>query len=441
MNTFSTVSQKRLQLMIILTGAIATIGFIISILALQVSIQNNTALLYLHIGIFYIMTVTSAIIGIMAFIQYFKANLTKGTPVIAIVLVLCTFLIIALNWETIIFLKNASKNLSYFYSLAYNSLSYNEHTVALAVIYFLWIIFGFQQVRLSYRTKQAPLHDDLEHHHIDEDNASSTMPKKRKPLPLIIGFGIVVVAFICLISKDSRIEVNPFIDCEVETEGENGDGYADVYCETDYTGNNRSINRFLNQLTYRIEDNGYLANGDSVLVTLDYDPITYDQLGIKFTQLDDSIIIDGLSEYFDKASDIPASVLQLASALANEEMEEELYFCDKYDFSTLSKSDKFKMEAPVVFKQYFIKSKYYASDEILYLYKIDGSGEINGETIHETIYYATSVDDVTTSISAFDNYVYAYRITRDDNEPLKSEEEAITQILFEYDKMKVEEIK
>ena len=76
-------------------------------------------------------------------------------------------------------------------------------------------------------------------------------------------------------TRGDPIELDPFKNMEIEYTGWNGSGKAKVENTIDYTGNNESIKKFIDSISYKITPNKDLTNGDTITVELKYTKDAY----------------------------------------------------------------------------------------------------------------------------------------------------------------------
>lgn len=103
-----------------------------------------------------------------------------------------------------------------------------------------------------------------------------------------------LVFFLMGCSHGDPIELDPFKNMKIEYTGWNGSGKANVENTIDYTGNNESVKKFIDSISYKITPNKDLTNGDTITVELKYTKDAYKLANVSLTKEKKKFRVEGL---------------------------------------------------------------------------------------------------------------------------------------------------
>lgn len=223
---------------------------------------------------------------------------------------------------------------------------------------------------------------------------------------IIIGAIIVVViAFGIYKIYDSFFNyttINISEHAKMTFAGKDGDGHiSDFDNEIDYDKSNTELSKFVNTVypSYDAED---LSNGDKVKVTMNYSKETAKANNIKVIGETKTFVVEGLTERYKKASDLPDKLVKLLKKESEESVKE------SYDSNEYHTYD-------IIFN-----SLWYGHDEdgdmdiAVIVYKIDDTttSGIDGSVSTETIFVAKYITEVDASMLEKDSDDRYYRTNR-----------------------------
>ena len=113
--------------------------------------------------------------------------------------------------------------------------------------------------------------------------------------------GYVFFAFLCFFcmtgcQKKEPIELKPFENIEIKTAGWNKKAKVEVVShKVHYTGNDETVQKLICSLTYSVEDNKNLKNGDKVTIKLIYDNNLAELANVKFDRTEYTYKVHGLN--------------------------------------------------------------------------------------------------------------------------------------------------
>lgn len=113
--------------------------------------------------------------------------------------------------------------------------------------------------------------------------------------------GYVFFAFLCFFcmtgcQKKEPIELKPFENIEIKTAGWNKKAKVEVVShKVHYTGNDETVQKLIRSLTYSVEDNKNLKNGDKVTIKLIYDNNLAELANVKFDRTEYTYKVHGLN--------------------------------------------------------------------------------------------------------------------------------------------------
>lgn len=238
--------------------------------------------------------------------------------------------------------------------------------------------------------------------------------EKGKKNVLLIGAGaLVVVALIVGVSIYNAVKRTP-IDltkqCEVSFEGVSGEGQARISCEPDYDHTNSDIEMFVNDVTYSVEKDGKLKNGDKVVVKAQYSEATADSCKLKVENTEKEFVVEGLEVVYKKFAEVPKKVSGQFESEAQKALDKYL----KQEYTDSFFNDDVSIESTKLIAVYYMYNDYDRSGKAYYLYRaslLETEEEYSEKFVE---YYYVPITDINTredvdfkNLSARKLYMYA----------------------------------
>ena len=229
-----------------------------------------------------------------------------------------------------------------------------------------------------------------------------------------IGAGaLVVVALIVGVSIYNAVKRTP-IDltkqCEVSFEGVSGEGQARISCEPDYDHTNSDIEMFVNDVTYSVEKDGKLKNGDKVVVKAQYSEATADSCKLKVENTEKEFVVEGLEVVYKKFAEVPKKVSGQFESEAQKALDKYL----KQEYTDSFFNDDVSIESTKLIAVYYMYNDYDQSGKAYYLYRaslLETEEEYSEKFVE---YYYVPITDINTredvdfkNLSARKLYMYA----------------------------------
>lgn len=113
-----------------------------------------------------------------------------------------------------------------------------------------------------------------------------------------IGFLFVIgIGFLCTgCTKEEPVELDAFKNMEIHYSGWNHSGKAEVENTIQYTGNDETILDFIDSISYKIQPNSKLSNGDTITVKVVYTKDLYKLANVRFKTENKEFKVEGLEE-------------------------------------------------------------------------------------------------------------------------------------------------
>ena len=160
-----------------------------------------------------------------------------------------------------------------------------------------------------------------------------TFVKSKNGRIIIAVAGIIVVVFTGYKIWDTffnKTVIDVFTHMQVIYEGYNGEGRAEVdEYSIDYDMTDENLGQFVDNITFNIENNGKLSNGDQVTVKAIYSKETAKQLKVVLKEETQIFEVSGLTVKYQSAQEIDQDVYQRAYEKAIEKSKEVSYFGDE----------------------------------------------------------------------------------------------------------------
>ena len=263
---------------------------------------------------------------------------------------------------------------------------------------------------------------------------------KTKNGKMILGAVIVVVlAFVGYKIWDTffnKTVIDAFANMTVSYDGYDGAGEAYVdESDIDYDMTNAQLAQFVGDISFDIENNGELSNGDKVTVTAVYSKETAKQLKVVLKEESKQFDVSGLIVKYKSASEIDKTLYQKAYEAALQESTNSSYY------DTDSKR--------TFYKSYYIKENTenieYQRNYLVFVFKetYQGYDYSTHQDVEKTryMYYYTNFDS---SYDSDDEYMGESRLYNDSFDYVENEADVLTslqkQSIADYGNSKVEEV-
>ena len=213
-----------------------------------------------------------------------------------------------------------------------------------------------------------------------------------------------------------------------------GEAYVDE-SDIDYDMTNAQLAQFVGDISFDIENNGELSNGDKVTVTAVYSKETAKQLKVVLKEESKQFDVSGLIVKYQSASEIDKTLYQKAYDAALQESTNSSYY------DTDSKR--------TFYKSYYIKENTenieYQRNYLVFVFKetYQGYDYSTHQDVEKTryMYYYTNFDS---SYDSDDEYMGESRLYNDSFDYVENEADVLTslqkQSIADYGNSKVEEV-
>lgn len=222
----------------------------------------------------------------------------------------------------------------------------------------------------------------------------------------------------------NKTTLDVFEGMTLEFYGYNGEGYASIftYPDIDYDLTDSSMQTFVNSMSYDIENNGQLSNGDKVKVSVVYSNETAKELKVTFKTESQDFEVTGLTIKYQSASEIDSDLCKQAYNVALNKATSQATFYKAYyacqvDEAMSSQSNYLIFVFQIPYQtydwdlgEYVTKNRY-----ICYYTDFDSSFDANDSYFYtKNLYMIDSWDYVTDESQVFDSIedsFYSYSST------------------------------
>lgn len=137
-------------------------------------------------------------------------------------------------------------------------------------------------------------------------NTAATPKGKKKIIVIVTSCVVVIVS--CLgfgvYSMFKKVPIDLVSDVKVTFTGYDGEGMAQIEGTPDYDHTNADISSFIAGITYDIENDGQLSNGEKVTISANYSKETANSLKLDVTKASMTVEVSGLQEVYRTWEDI-----------------------------------------------------------------------------------------------------------------------------------------
>ncbi len=206
----------------------------------------------------------------------------------------------------------------------------------------------------------------------------------------VVAVAVVAIAGVSIWSSMQKTPIDLTSACEVTYSGYDGEGYAYVYCDVDYDINDSQVATFVYDVTYTVENDGALSNGDKVKLTANYSEKTADSLKLKVENAERELTVEGLTPVYRTFADIPSDISSQFDQSTKDALNADIMADEGTSFGpesiTINSCDNIGV--------YYAYNTYYGSGTVYYLYRVDVTREYSYAIDKNVEYYSVSVDPI-----------------------------------------------
>lgn len=214
-----------------------------------------------------------------------------------------------------------------------------------------------------------------------------------KKTAIIAVVALVIICIIWVVVSNKKTKIDVFNECQFTVTGVNGKGYGRISgCNVEYDKEDENQRRFMYSLSYEIENNGSISNGDKVKVTVKYDEEKAAEYKIAVSETTKEFEASGLTEYYEKIKDVPNAIVKSADKAIKEKA--------NWDDNDFDIDEEFKITDKELLQKFYFTSKYNKNGTITYLYKVTATGQKRiafsdeYEDVEEVIYETITVSPI-----------------------------------------------
>lgn len=219
--------------------------------------------------------------------------------------------------------------------------------------------------------------------------------KNVRILGAVVAVVVVAIVGVNIWSSMQKTPIDLTSACEVSYSGFDGAGYAYVDCDVDYDINNSQIATFVYDVTYTVENDGALSNGDKVTLSANYSEKTADSLKLKVENAERELTVEGLTVVYRTFADIPSDVSgqfdQTTKAALTADIMEDEGSSFGPESITINSCDNIGV--------YYAYNTYYGTGTVYYLYRVDVTREYSYSIDKNVEYYSVSIDPISSTYS------------------------------------------
>lgn len=251
---------------------------------------------------------------------------------------------------------------------------------------------------------------------------------KNKCITSISMLVIIVSLYVtCYMLFFRTVEVDVTKDASIVYRGE--DGSANVRVFNRNKNYNQRIQEFMDSITYEVEPNSGLKNGDELTIRAKYDETLASRYHIAPIQSIRQVKVEGLPERFQSVEDIPQEFLTTLDERSKSYLEKNIDQILKEDFTSFYiHSQPQLVDQKQIYRVFLDGKKDSDKDKIIDIYMITAKGEVNTSSKEEhlqvqesTIYYMITYNEVNTSLQVLDENVYGEKLLVQDSINMKDE--------------------
>lgn len=207
------------------------------------------------------------------------------------------------------------------------------------------------------------------------------------------GIFIVLIVTVNIYESTRRTEIDLTSACKVTFEGVSGSGTATINCSPDYDHSNEKISIFMNGVSYSIDKNGSLENGNKITLQASFSEATAESSKIKPVNTKRTYTVKGLEKAYLGFADVPEKLSGKFEAASKAYLEKDI----QKQVNSLMGYDSITIEDISLIGIYYGYTSYDNNGIAYYVYRTKETRERSYSTKKEVNYYAVMIDNINPS--------------------------------------------
>lgn len=204
---------------------------------------------------------------------------------------------------------------------------------------------------------------------------------------------IVCIAGFSIYQSVKKTPIDLTSACTVTFEGVSGEGTADINCNPDYDHTNEDIRMFMSDVTYKVEKDGELKNGDDAVLKAEYSQATADSCKVKVENPEKKVKVEGLEIVYKTFAEIPKASSDKFEAAAKAALE--AYIKDRS--TSFFSSTKVTVEHVALIGVYYEYRSYDHTGTAHYVYRTKVTEDSKYSTEKNTDYYDVKITGISSA--------------------------------------------
>lgn len=209
----------------------------------------------------------------------------------------------------------------------------------------------------------------------------------------VTGVIILLIVIVNIYESTRRTEIDLTSACEVTFEGVSGNGTASINCSPDYDHSNEKISTFMNGVSYTIDNNGNLENGNKITLQASFSEATAESSKIKPVKTKRTFTVKGLEKAYRVFADVPEKLSGKFEASSKAYLEKDI----QDEVNRLYGYDSITIEDISLIGIYYDYTSYDNSGIAYYVYRTKETRERSYSTKKEVNYYTVMIDNINPS--------------------------------------------
>ncbi|WP_294561487.1 hypothetical protein [uncultured Traorella sp.] len=201
---------------------------------------------------------------------------------------------------------------------------------------------------------------------------------------------VVVIVAVSVYFSLKKTPIDLTSSCELTYSGVSGEGYANVSCNVDYDQNNPNFVTFVNGVSYEVENNGSLSNGDTIVLKAIYSEETAKGSKIEVVNPQKEFTVEGLEVVYRTFADIPEDVssqfAQAAETALRKDIEDTAQSVFGPDTIVINSCDQIGV--------YYSYNSYYHEGTAYYVYRTNVTEDYTSRSETVTEYYYVRINNI-----------------------------------------------
>lgn len=204
---------------------------------------------------------------------------------------------------------------------------------------------------------------------------------------------LVLIVGISIYQSVKKTPIDLTSACTVSFEGVSGEGTANITCNPDYDHTNEDIRMFMSNVTYKVEQDGELKNGDTAVVKAAYSQATADSCKVKVENPEKKVKVEGLEIVYKTFAEIPKESSEQFEAAAKTYLEAYI----KERGTSYFSSTKVSVEDTALIGVYYEYRSYDHTGTAHYVYRTKVTEESKYSTEKNIDYYDVRITDISST--------------------------------------------